>query len=187
MEYNSQVWEMLERSQHIDIDQLSQSHPKDIGKAPINSNEFDRLEERLIVTLPASDAVNFVREKTEQFVIEYSLMLYGKTVDSNATIVLKDFYLAEGSAAGASFSRQQRSFTRKVLKEWNSEAIYGHTHVARSNCYNCFSVDDLAYLTMRAINTQRNTYGLLITREQTIAIKFDLARCEFYRVNIEVH
>lgn len=49
MGYNTQVWEVLQRSKYIDVDELSKLNPIDIGKAPVNPEQFEFSGEEVII------------------------------------------------------------------------------------------------------------------------------------------
>ena len=182
MEHDTQVWEILQKSRYIDLAELSKLNPSHVELAPVNPEVFELVDESLILSNLSADVIDFARNETEKYRTEYSVLLCGRWYDG--VISLNEPHMEKGEAYNATFSYGQCKRAERVLRSHSGEVVYGHTHVRRGSNYRCFSLDDLAYLVERAISTQRNTYGLLITCDDIVAVRFDRTHNEFYRVNI---
>lgn len=183
MGYNNKVWRALQKSRHIDVDKLKELNPVNVECAPVNPEVFEASSEKIIITSLVNDVLNFAKDETEKHRTECAVLLCGKK--HSPFIYLTDPYMERGEAYSASYSTDQMKCAGQTIK-FGGEVCYAHTHVTRGSSYKCFSVNDLAYLVTQALNAHRDAYGMLITSDGTMAIKFDHIRSEFYRVEIEI-
>lgn len=178
--------------QYLEVVQKSKNFPRniccteseDIKLQPVSPDDFAILNEELIIKGSAVDAVQYVQSATEEYRKEYTLVLYGER--RGEKIFFRDYSFAEGRENSASFQKEQLHLAKKTYRRCNGEVIYAHTHVARGICYNCFSVNDLAFLVKQAMQYNRDVYAILITKDGVIPIKYSIAKNEFFRVRIKV-
>lgn len=167
------------------------NYPKDMsfgipGKPelfPVSPHGFRNLCEGIALTGCTVDAVHSLQTMTERYKQEYTLVLYGESSESD-TLFMKDYCLSPGREGEANFNFQQIEHVKRTLKRKHGEVVYAHTHPACGTQYNCFSLNDLKYLIRRAYITNRDTYGLLITKDGFSPIKYSIQENEFFRIQI---
>ncbi|MBQ8299118.1 MAG: hypothetical protein IJX99_04520 [Clostridia bacterium] len=168
------------------------NYPKDMslgipGKPelfPVSPHEFRNLCEGIALTGCTVDAVHSLQTMTERYKHEYTLVLYGNTSEDLDTLFMKEYCLNPGRKGEANFSYQQLDQVKRTLRKRGGEVVYAHTHIACGTQYNCFSLNDLKYLIRRAYITNRDTYGLLITKDGFSPIKYSIQENEFFRIQI---
>ncbi len=150
---------------------------------PVNPERFRYAKESINLFDVPERALNFVRNKTEDAQIEYSIVLGGKILE-NGDLSLTDYCFSRGLRNSANYSTKQRSFASKFISKSHGIVVYGHTHTSLIKEYNYFSVSDLKFIIKMALETCSNAYGILITKDRTFAIKYDYNELEFFRVKM---
>lgn len=167
------------------------NYPKDMSRGipgkselfPVSPHEFRSLCEGIALTGCTIDAVQSLQMMTERYKQEYTLVLYGTSSD-NDTLFMSEYCLNPGREGEANFTFQQIEHAKRILKKRKGEVVYAHSHPARGTQYNCFSLNDLKYLIRRAYLTNRDTYGLLITKDGFSPIKYSIQENEFFRIQM---
>lgn len=177
--------------QYIEVIRSSKNFPQDINPLiqpniklyPMSVEEFDILDEELIIKGSAVDAVHYVQKATEDYRKEYTLVLYGE--HKREGICFRDYSFAEGKEKSASFQKEQLHLAKKAYRNRGGEVIYAHSHVARGVSYNCFSVNDMIFIVKQAMLNNRDVYAMLITKDSIVPIKYSLSKNEFFRIRIK--
>lgn len=176
---------------YFDVFKMSENFPQtlvevrqdDIRTFPICPDDFKRLEEKLTVCRSAVDAVAYVQSFTERLSQEHALVLYGER--QVGSFFVKDYSIAVGNDKSVVFQSEQLKMAKKTYNKKNGEVVFAHTHVAKGQCYNCFSVSDLVFLIKQAHRNKRDVYGMLISKDGVTPIKYSYSGNEFFRINVE--
>ena len=179
----NQYFEVIKKSKNFprDVNPVMQ---KDIRLYPVLPDEFDVLDEELVIKGSAVDAVQYVQSVTEKHGKEYTLVLYGERCEN--FIFLRDYSIGVGLEQSASFQKEQLRLAKKTYKKRYGEVVFAHTHVAKGVSYNYFSVNDLVFIAKMAIQNNRDVYAVLITKDGAVPVKYSLAKNEFFRVRIKI-
>ncbi len=178
-----QYFEVLRQSKNFprDFDVTTQ---KDIRLYPICPDDFPMISEQLVIMKSAIDAVFYVQTATEQQSKEHTLVLYGeRSLDSG---FFRDYSITVGDKKSAVFQQEQMREAKKFYKKANGEVVYAHSHVSEGENYNCFSVSDLLFLIKQAVANKRDVYGMLISKDGAIPVKYSYAKNEFFRIKIVI-
>lgn len=147
----------------------------------VDPSKFDiRVGTRMDFSVVISEGIKTVAEQTEEYGREYSIMFYGE--DTPHGYYFDNFYAQRAMSAGAFYTPKQKAWTDKCLARKKGEVIYGHTHVAKGSVYNNFSLTDLHYYIKRALETKRDVYAMLITKDSYTIIMYSYKEHEFFRV-----
>jgi hypothetical protein len=178
-----QYFEVFRQSKNFprNFDAVTQ---KDIRLQPICPDDFPMISEELVVMGSAIDAIAYVQSATERLSREHTLVFGGER--RMASCFLSDYSIAVGEKKSAVFQKDQMREVKKTYKKANGEIVFAHSHVGEGENYNCFSVSDLLFLIKQAITNQRDVYGMLVTKDGAIPIKYSYARNEFFRIRIVV-
>lgn len=156
----------------------------DIRLLPVYPDEFKMTQDKLVIQRSAIDAIAYVQDATERLEQEHSLVLYGEHRDG--AIELRDYSIAVGDVTSVCFRPEQMKMAKKTYKQENGEVVFAHTHVAKGTNYNFFSVSDLLFLIKQAARNKRDVYGMLISKDGAIPIKYSYVRNEFFRVHVVI-
>lgn len=157
---------------------------KDIRLLPISPDGFTMISEELVIMGSAVDAIAYVQTSTERLYREHTLVFYGE--QRMASSFLRDYSIAVGEENSATFQKEQLKEAKKTYKKSDGAVVYAHSHVGNGDNYNCFSVSDLLFLIRQAVVNKRDVYGMLITKDGAIPVKYSYAKNEFYRIRIVI-
>lgn len=161
--------------------------------APVPKALFDEsAEESVTLDIAAMGVIKYISDDAEQTRRSYTLLMAGNRDAQNNIFLSRDFWLQKHPIHTGCFTSEQRKMAYQVLKHDKNatkEVVYAVTHKNRDSD---FWYEDLYYLVQRALNTGRNTYGMVIAqgkdnKEPTLqVVKYDLTLREFLRVPCKV-
>ena len=178
-----QYFEVFRQSKNFPRN-FNASSQKDIRLYPICPDDFPMISEELVIIGSAVDAIAYVQDATERLSREHTLVYGGER--RVASCFLSDYSIAVGENKSAVFQKDQMREAKKTYKKENGEVVFAHSHVAEGDNYNCFSVSDLLFLIKQAVINQRDVYGMLVSKDGAIPIKYSYAENEFFRIRIVI-
>ena len=147
----------------------------------VDPSNFETLRgKRMDFSVVISEGIKTVADQTEQYGREYSIMFYGENTPYG--YYFDNFFAQRAMREGAFYTPKQKAWTDKCLSRRKGEVIYGHTHVAKGSVYNKFSLTDLNYYIKRSLETKRDVYAMLITKDGYTIIMYSYKEHEFFRV-----
>ena len=159
-------------------------HPE---KAPVDASKFPlATTPRMIFCAHTDYAIRtFVLQQARETGCEATLLLIGDKNLFTGTVTFRDFHAERGKRYSAVFSKEAMNKAISAWKAPSKEVVFAHSHVSGTSCYNMFSLEDLKLLMRMALTAMRDTYGMLVTEDTMLLVKYELATNRFYRVNFE--
>ncbi len=172
--------ELITRSKHFPRS-LNGKFPTRPEYFSVDPKEFEvRWKPKIGFSIIANEGIQIVKAQTEEFKREYSIVLFGLK-EANG-YYFESFHIQQAGKMDAYYNTKQRMQMEERLKTPGGEVLYGHSHVARGTAYNKFSLTDLNFYVKRAIETERDVYAILITKDGYSVVMYSYKEREFFRV-----
>ncbi|MBQ6860383.1 MAG: hypothetical protein IJO08_01895 [Clostridia bacterium] len=173
--------ELITRSKHFPRS-LNGKFPTRPEYFSVDPKEFEiRWKPKVGFSIIANEGIQIVKAQTEEFKREYSIVFYGLKESDNG-YYFDSFHIQQAGKTDAYYNAKQKRETEERLKLPGGEVIYGHSHVARGSAYNKFSLTDLNYYVKRSIETGRDIFAILITKDGYTLVMYSYKEREFFRV-----